>query len=503
MTRGAVSALVGKELRELGPLWLVTMVGLTLIGVSDVVTPALLYAVPAAVLASLAPLALGAMIIGHEYRHRTTATLLTLPIGRGPGLAVKAAVLGGLMGLVGAAAWWVGARTPWLWLPLACGFFLAPWFTLLMRSELAGMVFACAVPVAFLVAGEIVASIAVPSDPDFLPVANLVRAWIVGGGTAVVCAVALVDTVGRFRRLESVESGLRRSGSARLTAGAAALRRPQGRWTALVRKELRLQTLPVILGVGLAAANVLVATFLEGSGPGLVERTATVLRPLLAVLLALLIGSIASSEERQLGVWSSQVLTPVALWKQWGIKVAVVLGLAVGFGLALSGFEVVNWRLSYWLVPAFAIPAMAAPASLLALYVSSLSRRSLTALMVSVGLLAACLFESIWLARIGWRISYNAHVVVAEALSPGDVSVGFAIAVDSVVGLLSWVAPFLVGMYFAMLNHRRVDFSPRRLASQAAVLAAVVTMSVVVSAGSEGAKGAVISEAARHARTVR
>src|SRR5206468_1469267 len=46
-------------------------------------------------------------------------------------------------------------------------------------------------------------------------------------------------------------------------------------------------------------------------------------------LLSIVIGSVASAEERQLGTAEWQVLMPVAAWKQWAVKVGVALGLAM------------------------------------------------------------------------------------------------------------------------------------------------------------------------------
>ena len=46
-------------------------------------------------------------------------------------------------------------------------------------------------------------------------------------------------------------------------------------------------------------------------------------------LIALLVGSLACAEERQMGTLDCQVLLPMATWQQWSVKVAVVLGLSM------------------------------------------------------------------------------------------------------------------------------------------------------------------------------
>ena len=51
--------------------------------------------------------------------------------------------------------------------------------------------------------------------------------------------------------------------------------------------------------------------------------------------IPLLAGSLASAEERQLGTRDWQGLLPVAAWRQWAVKVAVVLLLSLGSDLHL------------------------------------------------------------------------------------------------------------------------------------------------------------------------
>ncbi len=52
-------------------------------------------------------------------------------------------------------------------------------------------------------------------------------------------------------------------------------------------------------------------------------------------LLAILMGSLASAEERHLGTLEWQTLLPSPAWQQWAVKVGVMFGLALLLGVAL------------------------------------------------------------------------------------------------------------------------------------------------------------------------
>ena len=49
----------------------------------------------------------------------------------------------------------------------------------------------------------------------------------------------------------------------------------------------------------------------------------------------ILIGSLASAEERQLGTLEWQTLLPSPAWQQWAVKVGVTFGLALLLGVGL------------------------------------------------------------------------------------------------------------------------------------------------------------------------
>ena len=157
----------------------------------------------------------------------------------------------------------------------------------------------------------------------------------------------------------------------------------------LVRKELRIQQL-AIAAAGLYVLGYLGASF-SGITPPRFEDAATILTLLYAALLAVLIGSIASAEERNWRTLEAQLVLPMRSSWQWQVKTAVMLGLT--FVLAVA----VPITLISILPPdPLAAPRLArqllAPSSLLmlaaltvvSLYVSTLCSSGLWALMLSV-----------------------------------------------------------------------------------------------------------------------
>jgi hypothetical protein len=496
MARQATAALLTKELRELLPLWAVTMAGLVLAGVSGVVTPAMLFSTPVVTLGTLAPIALGAMAIGHEYRHRTLTTLLSLPVSRRNLLAAKALVLGTLLVLLAGAAWWVGARTPWLLLPLVLGFCLAPWFTLLTRSELAGMVFAGAVPALLLLVGEVVAEGAYGTYLEPRGAAHLLRTRTVGIGMAVLCAVAVSDTVRRFLSLQVIDGtqSIWSSPTIGVDRTAAVPRRPTNVYVALMKKELRLQTLPIVVAcvIGLSWGGLQLLSP-GGDESSAIVRTGEVLLPLVALLLAMLSGALASADERHLGVWASQVLLPVPAWRQWVVKVAVVLGLAFTFAMVFVDLEATQYRFGFWVNVSIWLPTFAAGAAALSLYVSSVSNRGVTALLVSAG--AACawlLFAAILMGASGRWTYMTALQAFHDVIGPGSFTMQTAVAVRDMAIRVLLMPPVVVLLWLALKNHRRLDHPANVVRWQVAAVVVGTVVSVIGISIAAAFQGAVL-----------
>jgi hypothetical protein len=495
--RPATLALLRKELRELLPLWAVAMAGLGLMGLSDALTPLMLYFVPSAILGTLAPVALGAMSMGHEYRYGTLTSLLSLPVSRRRVLATKAVVLGSLLIMLAGFAWWLGARTPWLLLPLALAFGLAPWFTLLTRSELAGMVFAGAMPALFLLVGELMAEAIYGSYFEPRGAAYLLRSRTVGIGTAVLCAIAIADTVRRFLSLQVIDGGQRASSSPSVAGvrAAAVPRRQTNVYVALLKKELRLQALPIVV-VAVVSTLWLVWPLLPAgmAEEGVISRTSGVLQPLFAVLLAILSGALASADERHLGVWSSQVLLPVPMWKQWMGKATIVLGLAFTFGLVLTDIEATRWRFGYPAVVSVSLPVFAVGAAALSLFVSSLSSRGVIALLVSVGaVLSWMIFAMILIGAFWSRTFFVAWQTFYDVISPAAITNHAASIVTTLASGMMLALPIVVVVWLALRNHRRLDHQARLVRRQVAAIALVSALSIAGTAVAAAFEDAVVT----------
>src|SRR5439155_14659880 len=103
-------------------------------------------------------------------------------------------------------------------------------------------------------------------------------------------------------------------------------------------------------------------------------------------LIVMLMGSIASAEERQLGTLEWQMLLPVAAWKQWAVKVGVILALSLIVTLVVPSLffdEHVRskiFRQIFRLDLAMLVAVLATGS----LYISSLCTNGLRALVISV-----------------------------------------------------------------------------------------------------------------------
>jgi len=177
--------------------------------------------------------------------------------------------------------------------------------------------------------------------------------------------------------------------------------------------------------------------------------------------IPLLAGSLASAEERQLGTLSWQVLLPIAAWRQWAVKAAVVLvlslGLAIGvpailYALFASGPGPV--RLGW--PPAAAIAALAT----LSLYASSLSTNGVRALarvapaIVVVVLVAARTMDVMPLA---WDLPNAAWAVLYAASAAA----------------FAWL------LWLGMKNHGSAERGAKRVLKQVAALGAVAVVAML------------------------
>lgn len=342
MTKPRMWGLVRHEARALWPAWAASVVACLAASISD---DSRLIA-PGRLTFFVGSVALAAMMIGHEYTHGTLPQLLSLPVRRQRILLAKLLAVTPMLAALAAIALTLGPGGPYFergtvigGLSLLAAVAVAPWMTMLTGSPLAGAVSGLGAAgglqlVVFLAFGL------------WLRVANPVFG---GDGigfqstfdralAASLLLVTVVAAVAGWRRFMTVEAvGSRashftwpkwlRSSMAldeeRLIAPA---KRSHPYWL-LVRKELRIQQMSILV----AAINVVIwllsAVLVEPS------PEATSILAALAVLygglLALLIGALASAEERHMGTLEWQLLIPIAAWRQFAVKTAVALGLSL------------------------------------------------------------------------------------------------------------------------------------------------------------------------------
>jgi hypothetical protein len=392
------SPLVNKELRALLPVWLACAAALAP-GHLGSGTELMLPGIVAYLIGSTT---LGALSIGHEYSYRTLDQLLSLPGHRHRLLRTKLAVLVSLLAALGAVAWVPLVRIAgeggsfgtgsgvWVWTIVLLSFFsavcIAPWFTMLCRNPIAGVVFTIAIPATLWVV-NVEQGIGLP---------------VLWGGTVAVSAVAAIfgwrfftrlEVIGGDSALEMPHSVLRRLIPSESTSHMATAR-PRHPLPLLVRKELRLQSVTFVV----VALYVLMWAVMSVAGArsyvaGSVFVGVTILY---CGLTAMLVGSLASAEERGFGTIECQVLQPYAVWKQWTIKVAIALTLTALFTLALpqllerispligavpsSGFQLGPRGV---FLPRVTPAAILTALTVCSLYVSSLCASGLRALLLS------------------------------------------------------------------------------------------------------------------------
>jgi hypothetical protein len=367
--------------------------------------------------------ALGALSIGQEYTHRTLPLLLAQPTSRARVFLVKQSVLAALLIVLAGIAWGTvlfpsSIAAMLVLLSVAGGLFVAPWLTMLSRNPLAGTVFTIAIPGVLLgLFNELVTG----------------RIAFVAASRALL-AISLAAAVMGWRTFMRLEAFEGRGHDLRLPmtpADLAPARTGHPLWR-LVKKELGLQQLSIAVA-GIASLGWL-AIFLVGlvtSSRRESEDLIGAMTFLYSGLLAMVIGSLGSAEERQLGTLQWQVLLPIASWKQWMVKAGTALGLALLLAAALPAlvFSLSGGPIRIDERFAYAILLL----TTVSLYVSSLSTSGVKALFLSVPLSMFVLSSVIaQLTRVG---------TTQLTLLP--------------MGLFAIVLAIV--LYFASLNHRSAE----------------------------------------------
>ena len=352
--------------------------------------------------------------------------------------------------------------------PVLCGLFLAPWLTMACRNPIAGTVFTVAIPGILLVAGELIGV----AQYGYGSVMEAFRRAFVWFGTLGLCAVGAAASYWTFLRLEAIDGGgedarlpqwLRSRTSASTTSAELTTRHPV--WL-LVKKELCLQQLPLVL----AALYVLGWCTAAALTPFISDVVYWYALTSYAGLLSLVVGSSASAGERQIGTLEWQVLQPMAASKQWAVKVGVVWVVAMVLALGVPTLLVYFGRLMRSGGPAWSLRPELVTSTFVtmltsgSLYVSSLSRSGLWALVMSLpATLGAWIFLNLsmsWIG-IGWFKAARIPAMLTLLLIGGFVA---------------------ILLRFASANHRSSDRPAERVWRQVLFMAAYIGAAVIAMA---------------------
>ncbi|MDO8679645.1 MAG: hypothetical protein Q7R30_14030 [Acidobacteriota bacterium] len=457
----AIGLSIRKEARALLPMWAACASALIVVGI--VGDPR--FAEAGRLVYFLGSAALASWSIGHEYSHRTLPILLSLPSTRPRLLLMKLGVLIPLLATLGALALTIlppfrgfGRQESQALIPalaVVCALILAPLVTMLCRSPLAGVVFALVITGWVHLLAQI-AGLVVYGSAELLiqrdQLTMTLRLW----GFLSVSALAAVAGWLAFMQLEAIDGlpdvhwphGWRRAAAARPVA-----RRRNPFWL-LALKELRLQQMTFIVA-GLFILGAIAVTMLRTVIPEFNGSPEPIVA-LYGLLLAWLIGSLASAEERHLGTLEWHTLLPVAAWQQWSVKAGITLGLAIllGIGLPMLVIVLVSSDILNPMHPVYlGVIVVLATASL---YVSTLCSSGLRALTVSG---PAILVVFLPLGRM---------------IEPFDADLRSPYGVLVLAGLL------LLALRFAFENHRSAERSLPRVGRQLLLMAAVPLLALII-----------------------
>jgi hypothetical protein len=279
---------------------------------------------------------------GTEFQHRTISLLLSQPISRSVIWREKMLVLGaGMVTSLAALLGCLAVSNPqsdyrdWLvlvFVPL-CAFCGAPFWTLLLRQSIAGMVLTVGTPCGILAVFALVTAQMGGNEPAGLVPAILSLFFIY-------CALVYWLGYAKFQRLEAVDTPTRELGlpasleailMAPLTKVSSRFRGP---FATLLKKEFRL----LQVGFLLAGVFVLIAV----TGLGIAKRYPEVATGvvggdifLYALILPLVLGAISVAEERGWGIAEWHLTLPPSSRKQWSAKMVATLSTSLVLGLVL------------------------------------------------------------------------------------------------------------------------------------------------------------------------
>ena len=492
MTRAALlSPALSKEIRALLPLWGASIVAMAAAFVwrdaGRYLLPGPNVAVFAYVVGSLA---IGAQSVGQEYTYRTLPMLLSQPVDRRRVYLLKfivsAVMLLTLAALAGATFAKVSrlesARFALVVLPVLCGLFLTPLLTMICRSTLAGMIFGISAMALTWFVTLAIAWFGFGIEPDAAEHLILGR-WTLG--VIVLCPLAGVLGWRRFTGLEAAETASPALHLPRWlkSAQGARLHSPL---RALTVKEVHLQQMAFVVA-GLYVIGWAISVLLRPYIASLATFPVGAVMLLYCMGLAIMIGALASAEERQHGTLDWQLLQPTPAWQQWMVKIGVTLALALLFGVGLP-------LLLIQLTPHASVPAIRMSGNLAVLivlltassaYISSLCSSGVRAMVLSLPIgMAVAYFVQMANGALRWVTLKLAGPLMADivsgAIAPSSVDPA-DVLIFAARGFSFTLVPLL--LWFGFVNHTASERAARRILRQIAWIALVIMTGIVLVGG--------------------
>lgn len=463
--------MIAKEFRALAPVWAAAAAAVLTAAAFRELRP---FSLPAFFIGAIA---LGAISMGHEYSHRTVGLMLTLPVARRRVLLAKLSVLATLLlalAIVGTSSVSIGRGEAvfgraLIWLPVVAALFITPYLTMATHSAMAGAVFTLGIAGMLMIGGEWIGTLrhGYTTNVDSFRVAFMWRMLLVLSAS---CAALMWWAFPRLQALDGSGVSIDLVQPAAATSRGLTKRHPI--WL-LIKKELRLQQLAFVVAAIYVVVYVAVVTRTRGM---FVANDAAVMMGVLhAGVMALLIGAVASAEERSLRTLDAQLLLPMAASRQWLVKIATVLGLtlvlAIFLPAALAAIfppESIPWARVLNSMVAVRTVSIVLTIAVVSLYVSTLCSSGVWAMIMSA---PAAFGVFVFVMGLGAQVQ---RVLYRVGGAPGDGTI-----VDWTTGLVTASVAALV-LRLAFTNHRRADRSRRRTAAQVAIAAAAMVVAATL-----------------------
>jgi len=406
---------------------------------------------------------LGAESIGQEYTHRTLPLLLAQPIARRRVYVQKLAVLVVMLLLLAAVQWAVRGdawralaedrqAAAWL-LPIVAGGLMAPWLTMISRSALGGAALTCFSAGVTWIGLLLVPIVRFGSGADeagAIALGYMPRVIVIGS------VIAAVLGWKKFMTLEAIDGEVAVIALPRWIASSEG-RRGYRPWRALIAKELHLQQLTFGITIQYFVVWGIIGWLLH-LVPAWRDFPLHAVTTVYCMILPVVIGAIASAEERHHGTLQAQLLQPIAAWQQLVAKAGVTFALALILGvglpvlLAFIAGDQSTTQMAGILIPSSVL------LTAIGLYLSSLSTSAVRALvaLLPVGAGVVLFVQAAY--------GFMPPTRPIPTLPSGNL-------------LVAIITPALVGLAF--INHRTTERSASTIAAQALSLAVVVLVALI------------------------